>query len=59
MDRHEIASFFRDVVGWIVEPTPWRVAVVSDKGNWKYQVTATENHVEKFTYVDTARIVPP
>lgn len=42
-----------------VEPTPWRVASVADRGGGLYEVTATEYHEEKFTYVDTGVLIPP
>jgi predicted phage tail protein len=45
----------------IVNPTPWRVNVMTDAGGGKYQVLATEYHNEKFDYVDNGwlRAQPP
>jgi predicted phage tail protein len=42
-----------------VEPTPWRVASISDKGDGSYEVMATEYHEEKFAYVDYGVKIPP
>ena len=42
-----------------VEPTMWRVNAVAELGAGQYQVTGTEYHVEKWTYVETGWLIPP
>jgi predicted phage tail protein len=41
-----------------VEPTMWRVNSVADLGKGQYQVSATEYHVETWTYVDYGWLMP-
>jgi predicted phage tail protein len=42
-----------------VEPTLWRVNAVAELGKGQFQITATEYHVEKWTYVETGWLIPP
>jgi predicted phage tail protein len=42
----------------VVVPTSWRVNTVSDQGEGRYQILATEFHNEKFDYVDNAITLP-
>ena len=42
-----------------VQPTNWRVAQVTDQGQGKYEVLATEHHEEKYGYVDNSVLIPP
>lgn len=41
------------------EPTHWRVAQIRDTDNGAYEITATEYHVEKFSYIERGVLVPP
>jgi len=42
-----------------VEPTPWRVSGIKDLGKGKYEITASEYHIEKFNYMDNGVTIPP
>lgn len=42
-----------------VEPTSWRVASIADQGAGKFQILATEYHIEKFDYVENGWRIPP
>jgi hypothetical protein len=42
-----------------VQATHWRVAQITDQGQGKYEVLATEHHEEKYDYVDNSVLIPP
>jgi predicted phage tail protein len=41
------------------EPSPWRVTAIADRGKGWYEVTATEYHQEKWTYIEQDWLKPP
>lgn len=58
-----MASPIRNGSMWLarsgqVEPTPWRVAAISDREGM-YEITATEYHNEKWQYVENNVLLPP
>jgi predicted phage tail protein len=41
-----------------VEPTPWRVGSIADKGEGKYEVMATEYDQQKWAYIEQGITIP-